>query len=508
MANILRVCAMLAAAVWPVLAQTVLAQTVLAQTGPAQTGPGQAQDGDARRLALVIGNGAYGSVAALDNPVNDARLIAGALTALDFQVALITDATQITMKRAIAQFGRDLRKEGPDTVGLFYYAGHGVQSFGTNYLLPVDSSLLNAADLDLVAVEAQSVLRQMFSARNRTNSMILDACRNNPFTDIPEFNDNGLAEMDAPTGTFLAYATAPGNVALDGLTGNSPFTRSLAGYLATPGLPVEQMFKKVRIEVLEETDGAQTPWDSSSLTSDFMFAAPAVEEVAYDAGEEQGWRLAQASADLQQLITFLRHYPKSVHAPEARKLLMTVLEYELQIDLTPEPEVESATGPSEAEEKMFQLAAADGGATGYAMYLRMFPRGVYVDLARLELAALQQRSVDLGDQTQSEDVAALTQPDRTVTFIDPLTSDVPEVDGKSIAILMNSTPLYPPMADLPEAYWKGQACGSCHKWSEDRLCDHATRYLSQTSNRSLAKLHPFGGALKQNLRHWAAGGCR
>ncbi|WP_368075922.1 caspase domain-containing protein [Leisingera sp. NJS201] len=168
------------------------------------------------RLALVIGNSAYGSVSPLDNPVRDARLIAQTLEGLGFDVTLAADTRQIEMKRAIGQFGRKLRGAGDDATGLFYYAGHGVQSFGSNYLLPVDVALADAADLDLMAVEAQSVLRQMASARNRTNIVILDACRNNPFEAVADLNESGLAEMKAPTGTFLAYATAPGDVALDG----------------------------------------------------------------------------------------------------------------------------------------------------------------------------------------------------------------------------------------------------------------------------------------------------
>ena len=172
--------------------------------------------GGGARLALVIGNASYGSVSALDNPVNDARMISQTLEGLGFTVSMAVNMSQVEMKLAIAQFGRDLRAAGADATGLFYYAGHGVQSFGNNYLLPVDVALSDAADLDLMAVEAQTVLRQMASARNRTNLVILDACRNNPFENVPELNESGLAEMKAPTGTFLAYATAPGGVALDG----------------------------------------------------------------------------------------------------------------------------------------------------------------------------------------------------------------------------------------------------------------------------------------------------
>ena len=165
------------------------------------------------RLALVVGNGAYTSVNALKNPAHDAELIAGALRASGFEVTLLPDADLATMTAGIAAFGKALRAAGPEATGLFYYAGHGVQSFAENYLLPVDAALTDAADLSLVAVDAQVVLRQMASARNRVNIVILDACRNNPFKDVADLTDQGLAEMSAPTGTFLAYATAPGAVA-------------------------------------------------------------------------------------------------------------------------------------------------------------------------------------------------------------------------------------------------------------------------------------------------------
>jgi len=211
------------------------------------------------RIALVVGNGAYNFVSPLDNPVLDATLVARKLEGLGFQVELLTDSNLIELKRGISHFGRKLRAAGKGATGLFYYAGHGVQSFGTNYLLPVDTSLSDAADLDLVAVEANSILRQMFSAKNKTNIVILDACRNNPLVDIPEFGDNGLAEMKAPPGTYLSYATSPGKVALDGSDGNSPFTAALAQEMTVPGAPIEQVFKQVRVKVLQQTDDAQIP---------------------------------------------------------------------------------------------------------------------------------------------------------------------------------------------------------------------------------------------------------
>lgn len=272
------------------------------------------------RIALVIGNGTYAAVSPLDNAVNDASLLAGSLKDLGFDVTLVENATRDRLIRAVAEFGGKLRKAGPEAVGLFYYAGHGVQSFGSNYLLPVDAELTVAADLDLVGLEAASVLRQMASARNRTNIVILDACRNNPFEDVPDMDDNGLAEMKAPTGTFLAYATSPGAVALDGIGGNSPFTAALADAIQTEAAPIEQVFKSVRVKVIEATGGAQTPWDTSSLTQDFSFRRGQV-QTPEEFAEEQLWNSVAPSRDSVQILLFLRSYPNGRKEAEARALL-------------------------------------------------------------------------------------------------------------------------------------------------------------------------------------------
>lgn len=468
------------------------------------------------RLALVIGNSTYGTVSSLDNPANDARLMGQALESQGFVVTLLIDSNQTDMKRGIAQFGRDLRNAGSDATGLFYYAGHGVQSYGTNYLLPVDVALSDAADLDLVAVEAQSILRQMFSAHNRTNIMILDACRNNPFTDVPEFNDSGLAEMQAPTGTFLAYATAPGDVALDGLDGNSPFTKAIAMQISAPGLPIEQMFKKVRVEVLKQTNGRQTPWDSSSLTSDFKFAQATVLSQA-ELEAQQLWMSVQASRDPVQIMLFLRGYPDSSFTDEARDLLAKVIEQELAGDAPAEPKP-AAQGPSEAELKMFEAAQADPSIASYRAYLQTFPGGTFAEFAAQELVALENNAstdpvgTGVPAQTQAAAEPAPVDPAQTatpdaVTFTQALLSEVPEVAGRSIAELIESSPLFPPIEGLPEAYWKDQQCSNCHQWTQERICEQATSYLSLNMQRSLSKQHPFGGALKQNLKTWAAGGC-
>ncbi len=270
------------------------------------------------RIALIVGNGGYASVGGLANTVSDAELMSETLQGLGFTVTLLRDGTKAEMSEAVAKFGSALRAAGPEATGLFYYAGHGVQSFQRNYLLPVDARISNAADLDLVAVDAESILRQMASAHNKTNIVILDACRNNPFSAIPDLGDNGLAEMKAPTGTFLAYATAPREVALDGVDGHSPFTKALAAMIVSQGLPIEQVFKEVRIAVLDASSGRQTPWDTSSLTENFVFAAAASDE-------EHLWSTVSTSRDPVQIKLFLKAYPDTAHRAEAEVLLSAVM---------------------------------------------------------------------------------------------------------------------------------------------------------------------------------------
>ncbi len=203
-----------------------------------------------RRLALVIGNSAY-SFGALDNPKNDAALMAKALKGVGFEVTELIDADQKTMKKAMLDFGRSLRDS--DSVGLFYYAGHGVQVDGENYLVPVDANIRDEADVAVEAVAATELLKTMQRAASRINIAIFDACRNNPFASTTRGGTRGLARIDAPAGTIIAYATAPGDVALDGQGGNSPYATALAKNMAADGLTVEEVFKRARREVKTET---------------------------------------------------------------------------------------------------------------------------------------------------------------------------------------------------------------------------------------------------------------
>ncbi len=220
-----------------------------------------------KRIALIIGNSDY-SIGALTNPVNDAHAVSRVLKKAGFSVSQYEDLGQTSMKRAIAKFGRDLSSH---TVGLFYYAGHAVQVKGRNYLIPVDAKIQFESDIEIETVDLAAVLSKMGGAKNRLNLVILDACRNNPFTSNSRTLNQGLAFTSAPSGTLIAYATAPGTVAADGEGENGVYTKYLIRHIEIPGKQIEDVFKQVRIDVKRETQGRQVPWESSSLEGDFYF---------------------------------------------------------------------------------------------------------------------------------------------------------------------------------------------------------------------------------------------
>ena len=233
------------------------------------------------RVALVVGNSGYDPKHApeLLNPVNDAQLMARSLETSGFEVQLVTDADQAAMKEAIKTFGKRLVEAGGDTVGLFYFAGHGVEDRGQNYLIPLGAEIESELDFHTDAVLMDWVLARMEKAGNRLNVVILDACRNNPLEGRSLGGSQGLAAMDAPSGSWIAYSASPNEVAVDGEGENSPYTAALAEALVVPGLKIEDVFKRVRVAVEEATNGQQTPWEHSSLHGDFYFV-PKVEEPA------------------------------------------------------------------------------------------------------------------------------------------------------------------------------------------------------------------------------------
>jgi uncharacterized caspase-like protein len=223
------------------------------------------------RIALVIGNSKYETVTALPNPANDAKAMTDLLIAAGFEIVSEPDLTQGEMRRTIADFAARLKTMGRDTVALVFYAGHGLQVDGENYLAPIDVNLRSEADVPLQAVRLADLMNALATAPSKTRIVMLDSCRNNPFSEINKTSGRGLAIVDAPTGSIVSYSTAPGAEAEDGDGVNSPYTGAVLTIAKERGLAIEQALKRVRGSVHQTTKGRQTPWESSSLTGDFFF---------------------------------------------------------------------------------------------------------------------------------------------------------------------------------------------------------------------------------------------
>ncbi len=235
----------------------------------AQTAP-TALSGPEQRVALVIGNSNYENAPDLANPGNDARSMAQLLNSAGFEVISATDLTQNDMLKVVQDFSSKVAARGQNTVAMIYYAGHGVQLAGENYLVPVDAKISSPTDLVSNSVRLVDVMATLDSIPSRLRIVLLDACRNNPFKEINDAG-RGLAIVDAPNGSIVGYSTAPGTEALDGTDGHSPYFSAFQKHAQVPNVPIEQLFKRVRLEVNNTTEGKQVPWESSSLTSDFTF---------------------------------------------------------------------------------------------------------------------------------------------------------------------------------------------------------------------------------------------
>jgi uncharacterized caspase-like protein len=283
-----------------------------------------AQNG--KRVALVIGNGAYQHVSRLDNPVNDARLMANTLTGLGFTLIgggpyLNVDKT--AFDNAVQRFGQEL--QGAD-VGLFYYAGHGMQVRGANYLVPVGANPAREVDVDFQMLDANLILRQMESAGTKLNLVLLDACRNNPFAGRGlRTASSGLAQMQAPEGTLISFATQPDAVAQDGNGDNSPYTKALAQTMQKPGFDIFRTFNEVGLAVASTTGGVQRPWMSlSPIRGDFYFAGKSTSGVELQPPQdpaERAWAVTQNTNSMAVLEQFIREFSETPYASMARARL-------------------------------------------------------------------------------------------------------------------------------------------------------------------------------------------
>ncbi len=295
-----------------------------------------------RKVALVVGNSGYANVPRLPNPRNDASDMIARLKSLGFDVIPGLDLDRNTFLTSLASFGR--AAEGAD-VALFFYAGHGLQVNGQNYLVPIDSKVEYEAELDIALIPVSLVMQQL-ARGSRVNIVMLDACRDNPFakdlsrtlgTRSSSALGRGLSRIQTASGTFIAFATQPDNVAQDGSGRNSPFTRAVLSHIDKPGLSLSDLMIEVRNDVMQQTNGKQVPWDSSSLTGRFSFkiegtvtvtpegagdakltsppAAPAVDSKALELAV---WRAIEHSSDPKTFEKFLSDFPGGVFASAAR----------------------------------------------------------------------------------------------------------------------------------------------------------------------------------------------
>lgn len=228
------------------------------------------------RVALVIGNSDY-PAERLDNPQNDATDMSAALRDAGFKVITRTNANTREMRQAVREFGSELRRAD---VGLFYFAGHGVQITGTNYLVPVAADIRNEADIEDLSLDVNYVLRTMEDAQVKVRIVILDACRNNPYARASRSSLRGLAPVNAASGSFVAFATAPGSVAADGQGRNGLYTKHLLESLRQPDTEILHVFQRARAGVVRETGGKQTPWEATSLLGEFRFRGAATAEAS------------------------------------------------------------------------------------------------------------------------------------------------------------------------------------------------------------------------------------
>ncbi len=426
------------------------------------------------RLALVIGNSAYVAAPVLPGAVGDARQMAQALKLVGFEVTLIENANQDTMRTAFSTFDKRLRGAGPDATGLVFYAGQGVQSLGQNYLLPVDVQLTRASDLSLVAVDAQALLQQMANAGARTNLVILDASRANPFPGVADLGD-GLAEMSVPPGVFAAYAAQPDTVSVAISGARSAYASALAARLTGPEASFDALFGDVRVAVLQATGGQQSPWEASGLTGEFNLGSgnTAGNPAALD--DDTQWASASLARDPVQIMVFLSTYPKSAHAADARALLKEVMQSAVTAQAGPAPAVSAAEVPA-AETPAAETPVAEAPAASAA--------------------------TDEIPATMAVAIAA-----EAVTFSGPLTEGDAAIKGQSIETLIATGPLFTPIEGLPNEAWQGQHCVACHKWTKPALCDQAKFYVKEATPSALVGQHPLGGAFKLTLKAWGAADC-
>ena len=343
------------------------------------------------RIALIIGNAAYVNVPALANSTNDAASMANIMRKLGFKVILVTNADKSTMERAIDQMKDQLK--GQQAVAMLYYAGHGIQLDWHNYMVPIDVKLSSSSDVRKQTIDIERVINSFKISSTRMNIIVLDACRDNPFTD--KASGKGLAQLDAPPGTYLAFATAPGNVAEDGdeSSGNGLFTQYLIKELQKPAR-IEDVFKRVRLQVRKKSQGRQIPWDSSSLEDDFAFNDGSKhtfnQEDLLTEGKEKEARLRlENGLEKSQDNPRVLEDAKLAESQRLREVEKTKLQVELEARLR-----------KESAEKQFEIQKAEWdkiknskNVDDFYAFLEKYPSGFITEQAQYAIESLSSTKV-------------------------------------------------------------------------------------------------------------------
>jgi hypothetical protein len=418
-----------------------------------------------KRVALVIGNSTYAKVPALPNPANDATAFGTLLKSLGFDVVETkTNLDLASMRRVLRDFTSAVRDA--DIVVVFY-AGHGIEMNGTNYLIPVDAMLERDIDVEDETVSLDRV-SQLIEPAKRLRVIIVDACRDDPFasgmkrTVASRSIGRGLAKVDVTTAdTLVAFAARAGSTAADGDGSNSPYTSALLRHIATPGLDVRLALGRVRDQVMASTAGRQEPFVYGSLGGAEISIVPGTGATAAVPASDpaaQVWQDTKNTKNTTLLEQFINRFGDSFYASLARARL--------------------------EELKSGQTAAVPASSPASAP----------------------------PNHTPSSEVALRSTPapaaagEPALHFRDALGSVPFPMNGHSLAELIQGTPLFPPIQGLEESVWKKQ-CPSCHQWSQKNLCDQANTYL-KNPKAALRVPHPYGGPEKVAMMQWAKTGCQ
>lgn len=335
------------------------------------------------RTALIIGNSDY-ALMPLTNPENDAEDIAEKLESLDFEVIFAKNKSKAEMKALIRKFGEKLKQKGG--VGLFFYAGHGLQIDGHNYLVPVDFKASVSYEVADAAVNSGLITGAMEEAANPLNIILLDACRDNPFPRKNRSSARGLARMDSASGTIIAYSTSPGDVAADGEGRNSPYTANLLKHMGSPGLTIEQVFKRVRVGVEDLTAGRQLPWETSSLRGDFYFKSGDIllSPTAPSLQVQEKVAPQVTAPPIQEKLT------PQVIAPPAKEKIATIVEQKRIPPSAPTLQVQSITVASSPNARKLSIFTNPQDSTikllnsdkNYSMGVKLEPGDYRIEISK------------------------------------------------------------------------------------------------------------------------------